>query len=517
MTSEVRPSRVLDLGEDEDPLVRLTGFPDAGPDQGAKYVALSYCWGSDSKNQRGKCTKANIEDLQRGILIHDLPRTIQDAVQVCRKLGFKYLWVDRLCIIQKDGNQQNGTQEDDNDMNKELSKMMDIYGNAHLVLSAACAENSEQGFLYDREPSKAYGNIWKVVLDGPEEKGSALLCENGLRNKFEEVIEKRAWTMQEHIMAFRLLRYGSKQIEWTCPQMYKTDGGVKYNHIQEDNAFFTERVETRRALTLRRNMIKDEWLDHFANMNSWMSILSRYSRRQIGRQCDRLRACTALAAGFARTIGWDPASYFAGLWESEFVLQLLWYPAGKVDTMTHLCSECPSWSWASFPGPIDFFQMSGYPTEARLRNMPQVALSDNGNHFGHIDGGCLTIEGHLQQCCRLRDGLRHTESHGSDIETYYCVHMYWDQELFQILEKFWFLVIADTKKSPTGLILRLMEQPVPRRVHQSDSRDTFQRVGYFRYHGLSDPLFKRDALVEVIKTTISPEDLCRHWQTLDIM
>lgn len=32
----------------------------------------------------------------------DLPKTGQDAVFIVRKLGFRYLWVDSLCIIQDD-------------------------------------------------------------------------------------------------------------------------------------------------------------------------------------------------------------------------------------------------------------------------------------------------------------------------------------------------------------------------------------------------------------------------------
>jgi hypothetical protein len=31
-----------------------------------------------------------------------LPRTISDTITVCKELGIRYLWVDRLCIRQDD-------------------------------------------------------------------------------------------------------------------------------------------------------------------------------------------------------------------------------------------------------------------------------------------------------------------------------------------------------------------------------------------------------------------------------
>ena len=37
-------------------------------------------------------------------IIHQLPRTIQDATSLVSKLAKRYLWVDSLCIVQDDKN-----------------------------------------------------------------------------------------------------------------------------------------------------------------------------------------------------------------------------------------------------------------------------------------------------------------------------------------------------------------------------------------------------------------------------
>lgn len=61
------------------------------------YVTLSYCWGPPGLN--ATTTKENLEDRCRNIGIETLPKTVRDAVQLTRDLGYHYLWVDALCIV----------------------------------------------------------------------------------------------------------------------------------------------------------------------------------------------------------------------------------------------------------------------------------------------------------------------------------------------------------------------------------------------------------------------------------
>lgn len=56
-----------------------------------------------------------------------MSRTIEDAIKVCVLLGQRYLWVDRLCIIQ----------DYDEDNKNPIEAMNDIYYSAQLVLIAA--------------------------------------------------------------------------------------------------------------------------------------------------------------------------------------------------------------------------------------------------------------------------------------------------------------------------------------------------------------------------------------------
>lgn len=60
------------------------------------YATLSYCWGQD---QVLKLTSANKAEMEDGILLSLLPKTITDAIRVTRELNVRLLWVDSLCLV----------------------------------------------------------------------------------------------------------------------------------------------------------------------------------------------------------------------------------------------------------------------------------------------------------------------------------------------------------------------------------------------------------------------------------
>jgi hypothetical protein len=72
-----------------------TGFETIPP-----YTTLSHCWGS---LEFFKLKKSNIDSLLHHGFPHErLPKTFQDAIKVSQSLGFKYIWIDSLCIVQDD-------------------------------------------------------------------------------------------------------------------------------------------------------------------------------------------------------------------------------------------------------------------------------------------------------------------------------------------------------------------------------------------------------------------------------
>lgn len=102
-----------------------------------RYLALSYVWGEPQPHQT---TTSNVSVYTDGIDASLLPRTLRDVIRVTHTLGFQYLWVDSLCIIQ----------DKDKDKVHEIGCMHLVYRYAHLTIIAANAQKVSDGFLKDR-------------------------------------------------------------------------------------------------------------------------------------------------------------------------------------------------------------------------------------------------------------------------------------------------------------------------------------------------------------------------------
>ncbi|KXH41609.1 hypothetical protein CSAL01_07862 [Colletotrichum salicis] len=91
-----QPCRLLNLHGNR---VRLIETTEASDFQGP-YVCLSHRWG-DANTSRLISTTDNIHNHMKGIEWSNIPKTFQDAIVICRRLGVDYLWIDTLCILQE--------------------------------------------------------------------------------------------------------------------------------------------------------------------------------------------------------------------------------------------------------------------------------------------------------------------------------------------------------------------------------------------------------------------------------
>lgn len=100
----------------------------------SSYVALSYVWSRAEVPQLTNLTDERFREagsLDRETL---LP-TIDDAVEVTRSLGEKYIWVDCLCIMQDDGA----------DKHRFIPQMDAIFGFAAVTIVAAAGVDAKAG------------------------------------------------------------------------------------------------------------------------------------------------------------------------------------------------------------------------------------------------------------------------------------------------------------------------------------------------------------------------------------
>jgi hypothetical protein len=103
----------------------------------AHYVACSYVWGTGLLDHL-ELKWSNHRHLEEcgSLRGNSLPRTILDAIVACRSLGRRFLWIDRLCIIQ-----------DAPWLEKEvqLNQMGAIYHQADFTLVAAAGDGAMYG------------------------------------------------------------------------------------------------------------------------------------------------------------------------------------------------------------------------------------------------------------------------------------------------------------------------------------------------------------------------------------
>jgi hypothetical protein len=113
------PSRLLQIEQDQVRLqcdLKQKHYP---------YVTLSHMWGTEPSRQL-ILKEADLATYQTGIALDTLPAIFREAVHLTRLLGYVYIWIDSLCIIQ----------DSSADWQVEAPKMAAIYGNA--ICNLAC-------------------------------------------------------------------------------------------------------------------------------------------------------------------------------------------------------------------------------------------------------------------------------------------------------------------------------------------------------------------------------------------
>lgn len=199
------PTRLLDVGTLPSSPVKLcktSSDNTTGP-----YVTLSHCWGT---SQMYKLTRSNITALSNEIPLRKLPRTFVDAIEITRRLGIRYIWIDSLCIIQ----------DSTEDRLNEVALMESVYSNSHCNIAATASRNGQGGLFRSRDP--AHIRAWYLTASWGQRRASeTFLVYDG--EMWELQLNKaplnlRAWVLQERFLAPRVLQFCQSQIFWECRQ-----------------------------------------------------------------------------------------------------------------------------------------------------------------------------------------------------------------------------------------------------------------------------------------------------------
>ena len=134
------------------------------------YITLSHRWGTD---EQVMLTKASLPDMRKRIELPKLSKTYQDAIAITRSLGFRYLWIDSLCIIQ----------DSLLDWQMEATKMGDVFKFSFCTIAASWASSNSEGCFFDRGPLFATFDVSKAARLAPRQLDDVHVKEGYLQRR----------------------------------------------------------------------------------------------------------------------------------------------------------------------------------------------------------------------------------------------------------------------------------------------------------------------------------------------
>ncbi|PMD31096.1 HET-domain-containing protein [Hyaloscypha variabilis F] len=334
------------------------------------YVALSYVWGHVLEKS---------EDPER--LPTRLPDTIKDAIIVTKRLGYRYLWVDRYYI----------NQEDEDEKTHQLARMDSIYRNAELTIIAAAGENPNYGL-----PGVSHRKRKSEHLTTCARIGKHFLISLSPHSEVSllgSTWATRGWTYQECILSRRRLVFAESQVYFECYGMYcceSLDFPLKEMHRSDMQGFKKKYCGGKMVGTFPKGAGTE-------STEIWWRI-EEYSRLSLSNPSDILKGMLGIFNVFRRM----PLNVYHcwgipvlppipervnGVWTPAmgFFTGLLWGSEQRSERR----SGFPSWSWTGWHGRVEWrgTYREPWPSIKDFKIDPNVQLS-----IELLDGRVLSCE-----------------------------------------------------------------------------------------------------------------------------
>ena len=382
-----RAGRLVEIIDTEN--VRLV----EGSAQCTPYVALSYRWGG--LDAIWQTTTKNLNSRRDIFSVKDLPKTLSDAVKVTRGLGFKWIWIDSLCIVQ----------DDKDDWAKEAVKMASLYQNAIVTISADSSQDAKAGLHNERSTSMfSREESIKICNKLSTGKESTLHLFPKQKTRLDESIDNmrdmgdllshcslrdRGWTLQERILSPRIIHYASNQLYWECHHgIQESEDKLLWMGRSSTIPKIAHRIESAKDDETKKKELKQMLYNWYVHI-----VGGDYSHRSLTYGEDKLVAI----GGVARALDdIEPMGYMVGHWgeyDDELVRSLCWKRGGPGQKAAEY--RAPSWSWASQDSAIDYGSYSLVGTlDDTIAAEPVAwqASAPDGTFFGRCTNAYLQIK-----------------------------------------------------------------------------------------------------------------------------
>jgi serine/threonine protein kinase len=220
------PTRLVDLqpmGTESslESVIRIVDSVDIEP---TTYAVISYVWGSSDLT----LSSSRMHEMQSALTRDMLSTALNDAMTAAKNIGYRYIWVESLCIVQ----------DSQSDKLHECPAMANVYRNAALTIVAHAKLATSPVISGNAISPKDCDNIgtsmtWNSKAEGASNHGapppsitlSTITSRStttgtpthldALRNQ-DFATDTSSWSLQERLLSRRLLHLTGEQIYWEC-------------------------------------------------------------------------------------------------------------------------------------------------------------------------------------------------------------------------------------------------------------------------------------------------------------
>ncbi|XXG97884.1 hypothetical protein Hte_004198 [Hypoxylon texense] len=338
------------------------------PEDFIHFVALSYMWSCDPGNNL-QLEKSNVDEFQAPGSLREItiPGIIADSIALCRDLGERYLWVDRLCIIQDDGIVKLD----------QINAMDKIYSLATFTIAAALNTRDGIGLPgVSGRPRPSRASVRSQPLN-PDVEGQGINLSRLLGTTVSKSLwNKRGWTFQERILSKRRLFITESQVLFQCCEgqatesltwalstapepLRKADFPTEQYDSEDDDSMSGISVVTklqRAAEALgfygfyqrHESAYEDTFrLKETVSIQDYSRWVEDYSARQLSFGTDILNAFAGVESSLSAA--WNSKMLY-GMPEKYLSICLLWHS----ENTARRSGDIPHWSWASSLSAVDY-------------------------------------------------------------------------------------------------------------------------------------------------------------------
>jgi Heterokaryon incompatibility protein (HET) len=320
-----------------------------------------------------------MNELYESIECQNLPLTFQHAIYITRRLGYRYLWIDSLCIIQ----------DSKRDWEQESAIMGDIYAGGICNISALAGKDSRAGCFITRNPLKYVHCRIGAPKKCVEKEAYSITKGDPLPSGTEGHLSTRGWVVQERTLSPRTLHFSLTGIAWECFSRRVNErtvglGPGPKNYLTALNLPATTTID-----------LSNPSRELVAFCESWIHLLTMYTGCCLTMEKDGFPAFNGIISEAQNRTKLTPV---AGMWKELLQAELLWFSVNcnytSSDVEQRRPYRTPSWSWGSVGNAVVniYSELIGMSPSISLKTTI-LSVKVSNDSTGQVPGGYVQLKG----------------------------------------------------------------------------------------------------------------------------